>query len=386
MTFKIKDYTNYFAIIPIFIAVSFLYNKYEDKLHKENFIDDYDMIQKFLLTDHSLDTYEQGSIQGNKTSKKPILWLHMNYEYNSRSWASFGSRSSNELNQPYLFLTVRSIITQCSDSFHICLIDDDSFSKLLPTWQVNMTTLANPTLKYMRELGLAKVLHKYGGIIVPPSFLCMRNLINMYNVSTRDDKLFVAEMVNTNITSTEYEFYPNCHFMGADKECPILGEFIDFMARTMSTDSTGQQEFLGEWNRWIEARVKKGRINIVDGTLIGTKTVDEQPVLLDDLMSNNYLSIYKKTYGIYIPACEILKRRKYEWFSRLSPKQALESNTIIGKYLMLASRPNAKELTIDKNDKVGPTNSGSWINYWQVPSGFGLWGQKPNYLGNHVLK
>jgi hypothetical protein len=174
--------------------------------------------------------------------------------------------------------------------------------------------------------------------------------------------------------------------MGAHKECPILEELIEFMTRTISTDSTAQQAFLGEWNRWIEARVKKGRINMVDGTLIGTKTMDEQPVLLDDLMSNNYLSIYKKTYGIYIPGCEILKRRKYEWFSRLSPKQALESNTIIGKYLMLASRPNAKELNVDKNDRVGPTNSGSWINYWQVPSGFGLWGQKPNYLGNHVLK
>jgi hypothetical protein len=290
------------------------------------------------------------------------------------------------MNQPYLFLTVRSIITQCSESFHICLIDDDSFSKLLPTWQVNMTTLANPTLKYMRELGLAKVLHKYGGIVIPPSFLCMRNLINMYNVNTRDDKLFVAEMVNTNITSTEYEFYPNCHFMGAHKECPILEELIEFMTRTISTDSTGQQAFLGEWNRWIESRVKKGKINMVDGTLIGTKTIDEQPVLLDDLMSNNYLSIYKKTYGIYIPGCEILKRRKYEWFARLSPKQALESNTIIGKYLMLASRPNAKELTIDKNEKMSPTNSNSWISYWQVPSGFGLWGQKPNYLGNHMLQ
>ena len=26
-----------------------------------------------------------------------------------------------------------------------------------------------------------------------------------------------------------------------------------------------------------------------------------------------------------------------------------------------------------------------WIGYWQVPSGFGLWGQKPNYLGNHMI-
>jgi hypothetical protein len=383
MAFKIKDYTHYFAIMAVFLVVSVLYNRYEDKVHREDFENDYDMIQKYLLTDHSLDNYEQGNIKGNKKNKKPILWIHMNYEYNSRSWASFGSRSSTELNQPYLFLTVRSIIRQCS--FHICLIDDDSFHKLLPSWQINMNTLANPNLKYMRELGLAKLLYKYGGIIIPPSFLCMRNLINMYNVNTRDDKLFVAEMVNTNITSTEYDFYPNCQFMGAHKECPILAELIDFMTRTISGDNTGQQEFLGEFNRWIEFRVKKHKINMVDGTLIGTKTIDGQPVLLDNLMSNNYLSIYPKTYGLYIPGPEILKRRKYEWFSRLSPKQALESNTILGKYLIMASSPDSKELIVESNHNRKPKGSNSWLNYWQVPSGLGLWGQKPNYLGNHIL-
>lgn len=386
MSFHLKDYTNYFMIMALFVLVSVLYNRYEDKLHKEAYQDDYTMIQKYLLTNHSLDNYEQRKNRGNKKEKKPILWIHMNYEYNSRSWASFGSRTSTELNQPYLFLTVRSIIRQCEDSFHICLIDDDSFSKLLPKWNVNMNILANPTLKYMRELGLAKILYKYGGIIVPPSFLCMRNLINMYNVNSRNHKLFVCEMVNTNITSTTHEFYPSTQIMGAHKESPILGELIDFMYRIISGDNTAQLEFLGEFNRWVEFRVRKHQICLVDGTLIGTKTIDEEPIRLDNLMSNNYLYIYPKTYGIYIPATDILKRRHYEWFSRLSPKQALESNTIIGKYLVLASAPHSKNTVIESiEERESKKGSDSWIDYWQVPSGFGLWGQKPNYLGNHIL-
>jgi hypothetical protein len=40
--------------------------------------------------------------------------------------------------------------------------------------------------------------------------------------------------------------------------------------------------------------------------------------------------------GLYIPADEILKRTAFQWFARLSAKQALASDTIIGKYLLIA--------------------------------------------------
>ena len=61
--------------------------------------------------------------------KKPILWVHIDYKKNSRNWESFYSRSNNDINQDYLYLTIRSIIDNCGDDSHICLIDDNSFSK-----------------------------------------------------------------------------------------------------------------------------------------------------------------------------------------------------------------------------------------------------------------
>ena len=68
-------------------------------------------------------------------SKKPILWIHVPYEYNSRNWLSFGSRSAFDLNQPYLYLTVKTIIKNCDESFKIVMIDDGSFEKLIPKRQ-----------------------------------------------------------------------------------------------------------------------------------------------------------------------------------------------------------------------------------------------------------
>ena len=241
-----------------------------------------------------------------------------------------------------------------------------------------MSIISDPIKENIRKLGWVKLLKKYGGMIVPPSFLCMRNLIELYNSGINGDKMFLCEMTDRNITSTTHEFYPNMNFMGAHKETLILDNLIDFMQRIISNDYTSQSIFLGDFNRWCNSKTRE--INVIDGKLIGTKTLDNNPILVDDLLSNNYIDLYSQTYGIYIPADEILNRRHYEWFARLSPSQVLESKIIISKYILLANIPNGKEGVIEEFKRYP-----KWIGYWQVPSGFGLWGQKPNYLGNHLI-
>ena len=368
---KMKDYLNYIWILIILIVAAFLYQRYDAKQFNLKTEDEsYSMLQKYLLTDNvTLD------------EKKPILWIPMQYEYNARNWQSFGSRSSFDLNQPYLYLTVKSIINQCGESFHICLIDDESFSKLLPNWKINMSGISSPVLDYMRQLGLASLLNAYGGLIVPPSFLCFRDLINMYNVATINDNLLICETIDRNITSTSYTWYPNMNFMGAQKNCPVVRDLMDFMQRTISNDYTAQTEFLGEFNRWIEYRIKQHKVTLIEGKLIGTKTMDDEPILIDDLLSNNYLDLYTNAYGIYIPANEILNRRHYEWFARLSQKQVLESKVIICKYILLANTPNVPNGVIEPFKKKP-----NWVSFWRMPSGAPLWGLKPNVAPNHLVK
>ena len=370
MVFKMKNYTNYILLVVILIVTGFLYNRYKEKIERESTDENYSAIQKYLLTDPDLANI-----------KKPILWIPIYNEYNSRNWLSWGSRSSFERNQPYQYLTVRSIITKCSDSFHICMIDDKSFAKLLPNWNIDMSAISSPVLDDMRQLGLAKILYAYGGMIVPPSFLCMRDLNEMYQMAENNNKMFICEMVNRNITSTTKEFFPNISFIGAPKECPIVKELIDFIQRTISSDYTSQSHFLGEFDRWCEYRVRKHQIILVNGKLVGTKTLDDTPILIDNLLSNQYIDLYSETYGIYIPADEILNRNHYAWFARMSQEQILESRVIICKYILLATVPNSPKGTIEpfKKDK-------DWVSFWRVPSGAPVWGLKPDYLGNHLVK
>ena len=53
-------------------------------------------------------------------------------------------------------------------------------------------------------------------------------------------------------------------------------------------------------------------------------------------MKNNFINLTDRVQGLYIPADEIIKRSAYQWFARLSAKQALDSDTMIGKYLLIS--------------------------------------------------
>ena len=193
-----KSFANLFILFFILIVLGVLYKRFEDKIAREERIDVYESIQKYLLDDDTLGK-----------SKKPILWIHVPYEYNSRNWLSFGSRSSFDLNQPYLYLTVKSIIARCDKSFTICIIDDTSFKRLIPGWNINMTSISDPILSNMRMLGMMKLLYMYGGMYCPISFLCLKDLNGLYTKGTRGEKMFVCETVDRNVTSTDTDFYPN---------------------------------------------------------------------------------------------------------------------------------------------------------------------------------
>ena len=362
---------NYIILVIIIIALGILYQKYCEKQSTLFPKDNYEEMRKYLLNESSL-----------AKSKKPILWIHVPHEYNARDWLSFGSRNSFDVNQPYLYLTVRTIIKHCDQSFYICIIDDKSFANLIPGWNIDMTIISDPILSNIRQLGIAKLLYNYGGINVPISFLCARDLIGLYEKGTNGDTMFVCENVNMNITSTTDLFYPDARFMGALKNNEIMKQYIDFMQRQISADYTAQTKFLGDFDRWCNKRISTKRLRLIPGTDVGTKTVDEESVTVDTLLSEEYIHFYPKMYGIWIPSEQILKRRKFEWFARMSPQQIFQGNFILAKYIVLATAPDAKMGIIEPME-----NQPDWISFWKVPltnNTLNVWSVMPQNLGNNV--
>ena len=129
-------------------------------------------------------------------------------DINARNWLSFYSRNSTKLNQPYLFITMKSIVDKCGESFNICLIDDDAFRRLIPDWNIDLEQLSNPSKTVFRQLGVNQLLYLYGGMSVPASTLCMRDLRPMYDQGLLTHDTFIVENINRSISANQQTFFP----------------------------------------------------------------------------------------------------------------------------------------------------------------------------------
>ena len=316
----------YIVFLIVAVILGILYDKYKLKQENEKNVNEYDLVKKYLLHENSL------------IGNKPILWIPIEYNINERNWLSFGSRNSYKLNQPYLYLTIQSIVNKCADDFNVCLIDDSSISKLIPGWNINMDGLADPVKSHIRSLAHIKILYQYGGVMVPPSFVCVQSLENIHSSLLEQTCCYVGEFVDRGSSSTLVNTFPNHKFMGCKKNSPVMKDLMLYLEVLESKDATSEMDFLGQINRWCFEAVEKRRMTLVDGKLLGTKNNDNNNVVIDELLGSSYINFSDNIVGIYIPADEVLRRTKYEWFARLSNEQLLNSDVIVAKHILLSNK------------------------------------------------
>jgi hypothetical protein len=105
----------------------------------------------------------------------------------------------------------------------------------------------------------------------------------------------------------------------------------------ISQDSTAESVFTGEIQLWLNEKVKRQGINIITSEYLGGRDNNGKLATLDELMGSTFIEFHDSMLGIYIPDNELLLRSKYSWLSRMSSQQVLESNNVLGKYLVMAS-------------------------------------------------
>lgn len=318
---KIGKYLLLFSVVS---AVTYIASKYNAGIDN---VDEYDIIKKYLLNDSPLYGFN-----------RPKIWIHSKYELNARKWKDFQSRNTTDLNQPYLHLTIKSIINHCGNDFNICLIDDESFSKLLPSWEIDLVNSPEPMKSHYRELGMLQLIYYYGGMIVPNSFVCLKNLKPLYDHHISIKKPFVCENINRSVNllkqKTTLPFLPSVFFMGAAKNDAVIKIIVEHVkSRNKNPYFNTEADFLADTSNALLDLAKSDHIILMLGQSVGVKTRNKKQILLDDLMSENYLDLADDIYGIYIPADEVLSRTKYQWFASLSQEEILESNLVIAKYI-----------------------------------------------------
>ena len=334
-----KNFKHYAFALSLVMIASYVGNKFKQNFAEQT-NDEYELIRKHLLNDTPLYGFN-----------KPKIWIHTKYEINARNWKSYGSRNSKELNQPYLHFTIQSIIDHCSNDFHICLIDDHTFSKLIPGWEVDVSSLPEPIKSQYRQVALLKLINTYGGIIVPNSFVCLYSLKPLYNTLFENNKVFVSERINRNITTTKSEEYtPDTYFMGCDKNDDCVSELITMLNSKMESSHHSNEPFVtGFVNTWCKKQIESGKTQLVTGDKLGIRDNNNKPIIIDDLMQDKMLDLSDSCLGVYIPADEMLKRNKFNWFAALTRNQILKSKLAIS-YIIQESMIDSSDFYSSNKD------------------------------------
>lgn len=314
---------NYIGMVVILTTMGILFKRYQQKYELDPELKGNDLVKKFLLNEEM--------IYG-----KPSLWIHVSKDLNSRNWESFCARSSVKKNKPYIQVCIESVIKYNDDHFNIFLINDESFSKLMDDWDIILDNVPSPMKEKVRHLGLCKLLYKFGGMVVPSSFLATCNLIKLYNEGIKENKMFCAENVNKSSSQLDDEFLPDCKIMGCTKYNEKMGELCSYMMSVMEKDGTHESLFLGLEKQWLKEEANNYRVNVVDGRLVGLKDVHNKHITLEDLMGESIISFDENKSGICVDEEELEKRTKYGWFNRLSKEQLFRSNTILGEQMLLS--------------------------------------------------
>jgi len=319
------DFVNYVAYIVIMLCFGLLYARFKRRIEQDDEIIELQLINEYLMnSNNDID---------NK--KKPIIWIHSPTERNSRKWSSFGSRTSVQMNQPYTDLAIQTIVSHCGDSFKICLIDDNSFTKLIPDWDVSLAVSPDPIKSRLRNIGFAKLLHKYGGMFVPISFVCTSNLSEMYHEMITDVDLFVSEVPSHTINGTGMSHESDEVFIGGKRGAQIIEEYETYISYMVSADVSASSDFLGTINRWLSTQIGNGVVGLIPGQTIGTRDANGSEIIVDDLMSETFIHLHCTSCGILIPEKQLRMRTKFNWFCVLTPYELMQSNVFAAKMLSI---------------------------------------------------
>lgn len=305
-----------FRYLLSFLTITLIGILYDKYVNKQQRIRHLDIVDEFLL-DHNMNP---------PLNKQPILWVHIQPEINSRCWQNFGSRNSKEVNKPYIYLCLESIVHQCKDDFNICFIDDRTLSRLLPEWNVSLENVSNPTI--LRTIGFMRLLYKYGGLLCPSGFLALENLKEIYDQC--EENLVFCEMRNN--TTMSSKTIPNPGFMASIRGNPKLKELVDILEDTLDFRSD-QAIFKGSIPKLCLEFIRQGRAILIDGKAVGILDKHNKGISIEELFEEGYLEEDDTLLGIDIPNIE---RTKYEWFNRLDASQIMHSNFILAKYFVLA--------------------------------------------------
>jgi hypothetical protein len=261
----------------------------------------------------------------------PTIWIYVDdTDVNSRWWADFGARSSRVYNLPFLNLCYQTIVKACGEHYHVEVIgglaDAERRLGFLPTPMRNKRLpLREEEMTYLK----VAFLEKFGGLWMGPATIALREIPVLPN-----DKvvLFGSDPLET-YAGSKGTYLPNQHAMWSPHaQHPFFTEWKTILEERLERQSTGKE--IRNDKNWDILFVGTGKQNVIvmpHAELTRKKT--GRKIELEDLLAagtDGHLpfDLHPETIYVPFPWPELLERRMFGWFLRMSEDQILESDLV----------------------------------------------------------
>lgn len=272
----------------------------------------------------------------------PTVWIFVNdTDVNSRWWADFGARSSRVYNMPFLNLCYQTIVRACGEKYHVEVIgglaDAEVRLGYLPTPMRNKRIpLRQEEMTYLK----VAFLEKFGGLWMGPASICLKALPELPKDRV---VLFGSDPLET-YAGPEGTVMPNQHAMWSPKpKHPFFATWKGILEPRVEEQHGGRE--IRNDSRWDALFSGNGRqdVTMMPNAEL-TRKAGGRRLELEDLLAAGTegdlpFEIHPETVYVPFPWPELLERRMYGWFLRLSEEQVMESDLAVTHLFRKAGVP-----------------------------------------------
>ena len=277
------------------------------------------------------DTYSDPKFI-EKGLNTPTIWIFMDdSEVNSRRWADFGSRSSRVYNLPFLNLCYQSIVAAATTRYHVEVIgglaDAERRLGYLPTPMRNKNIpLRAEEMTYLK----VAFLEKFGGLWMTPATICIKAFPELPK-----DKvvLFGSDPLET-YAGPQGTVLPNQHVLWSPKpNHPFFSTWKNLLEPRIEEQHGGREiRNDSRWDALFSGSSRNDVIVMANAEL--TRKSNGRKIELEDLLAAGTegdlpFAIHPETLYIPFPWPELLERRMFGWFLRMSEEQIKQSDLAV---------------------------------------------------------
>lgn len=262
----------------------------------------------------------------------PTVWIFIDdTDVNSRWWADFGARSSRVYNLPFLNLCYQTVVAALGEKYHVEVIGGlaDAERRLggLPEPMRNKRLpLRDEEMTYLK----VAFLEQFGGLWLGPATVVLRELPELPK-----DKvvLFGSDPLET-YAGPKGTFMPNQHALWSPvAHHPFFSQWRQMLHERIERQATGKEIRNDKnWDALFAATGKQDIIILPNAEL--TRKKNGRKIELEDLLAAGTdgrlpFDIHPETIYVPFPWPELLERRTFGWFLRMSENQIMESDLAV---------------------------------------------------------